>query len=119
MNQTVQYLISRLFLYFLIIWAGLTITFFVPRIGPADPVTVALSRIIIMQEYSDPEIIESTLSALKASYGFEGTLWDQYILFLRKAIVGDFGYSIFSPNTTVKEIIGRSLPWTIGLLFTT
>jgi len=119
MNQTLKYIISRLFLYVLIIWSGLTITFLVPRIGPADPVEVAISRIIAVQEYSDPEMIESTMAALRASYGFEGTLWDQYISFLGKAIVGDFGYSIFSPNTTVREIIGRSLPWTIGLLFTT
>lgn len=102
----------------MIVLAGMTITFIVPRIGPADPVTAALSRIMIIDEYTDPKIIDSVLAALKVAYGLEGSLWDQYIGFLQRAMVGNFGYSIFSLTRTVNEIIIASLPWTVGLLCT-
>ncbi|UCD92352.1 MAG: ABC transporter permease [Methanobacteriota archaeon] len=97
----------------------MTITFVIPRIGPADPVTAALNRVLIIDEYTDPEIIESMLSALKMAYGLEGTLWDQYVSFLQRAMLGDFGHSIFAPTMSVSEMIAIALPWTVGLLFTT
>jgi len=118
MNATVRHIISRIFLYFVVIIVGITVIFVVPRIGPADPVEAALSRVLMMGEYTDPKIVDSMLASLRVAYGLEGSLWDQYISFLQRAFTGNFGYSIFSRSLTVNEIIARCLPWTIGLLFT-
>jgi peptide/nickel transport system permease protein len=118
MNATVRYIIYRFFLYFVVIIVGITIVFIIPRIGPVDPVEAALSRVLMMGEYTDPRIVESMLDSLRVAYGLKGTLWDQYLSFLQRAFTGDFGYSIFNRSLTVNEIITRCLPWTIGLLLT-
>ena len=57
-----------------------------------------------------------TRQALRQLYGLEGGLWEQYGNFWRRVIVGDFRPSLSAFPTPVSTLIGRALPWTIGLL---
>ncbi|RLF05023.1 MAG: ABC transporter permease [Thermoprotei archaeon] len=111
-----NYVIPRLGIYVLEIFIGCTISFLIPRFTPIDPVQAVINRYAAFGEFYDPEIVENLIDTLKELYGLKGTLLEQYIGFLKRIIVGDFGPSLTAFPTPVTEIIWRALPWTIGLL---
>jgi len=111
-----EYIIPRLIVYFLVIYVGVTLAFFIPRIAGVDPVMVMMNRIAAYAEFMDPESVEQLLDTMRELYGLKGSLWEQYVKFLQRIVVGDFGVSLTSFPTPVSDIIWRALPWTIGLL---
>jgi peptide/nickel transport system permease protein len=52
-------------------------------------------------------------------FGLDKSLPEQYFSYLRQLAQGDLGYSISSFPTRVGDLLGESLPWTIGLLLVT
>jgi peptide/nickel transport system permease protein len=54
--------------------------------------------------------------SLRELYGLEGSLGAQYLAFWRRIAAGDFGPSLSAFPTPVAVLIGRAIPWTIGLL---
>lgn len=113
----VRFLISRLITYVLVIWIGISVVFFVPRFLPTSPVEAMLGRIMSQGAYMQPEQVEAMRKTLTQSFGLEGTLMEQYFGFFQRIFVtGDFGPSLAMFPTSVNDLIGRSLPWTVGLL---
>ena len=114
-----RYLISRLVTYFLVIWIGMTVIFFVPRFLPSDPVTAALGRVMSSGSTMRPEEVQAMRSTLMQLYGLEGTLPAQYASFMKRVLFGgSFGPSLAFYPTPVNALIGKSLPWTLFLLLT-
>jgi hypothetical protein len=56
--------------------------------------------------------------ALRELYGLDGTMPQQYARFWTRLATGDFGPSLSAFPTPVSVLIRQSLPWTVGLLFT-
>lgn len=114
-----RFLITRLVTFFLVIWIGISVVFFVPRFLPSDPVEAMLGRIMTQGAYMQPEQVEAMRTTLTQAFGLEGTLVEQYVGFFRRIFVsGDFGPSLAMFPTPVNELIGRALPWTVALLLT-
>ncbi|MEL9940373.1 MAG: ABC transporter permease [Ignisphaera sp.] len=67
----------------------------------------------------DPQALIALRESLYEIFGLKGSLWDQYITFLRRFLTMDFGPSTISFPTPAKYLVWRQLPWTIGLLATT
>lgn len=65
---------------------------------------------------SDPRAIEILRQSLSDLYGVKGNLFDQYLVFWRRVLTGDFGPSLSAFPTPVMTIILRTMPWTFGLL---
>ena len=105
--------------WFLVIFIGITLMFFIPRFFPADPVEGMIGQ--MLAKTSIPaEQIESMRTSLRIQYGLEGSLWSQYISFLKNAVKFDFGPSLMNFPASASGIVARYLPYTIGLsLFTT
>ena len=114
-----RYLIPRLIQYLLVIIVGLTVVFFIPRLMPTDPVQQTLYIITSQSGRLDPAATEAMANTMRELYGLESGLLEQYGLFWKRLITGDFGPSFFMFPTPVTELIGKHLLWTIGLLFTT
>ena len=93
----VRYIIKRLFIGVVTIWALITITFFLIRIMPGSPF----------------EAIEQ----LESTYGLDEPMWKQYILYMENLMHGDLGIS-YKKNVSVNTLIARGFPYTlsIGLL---
>lgn len=111
-----RYILPRIFIFLLVIFVGVTLCFFIPRLTPLDPVWAIVNRLSAYGEYYDPEVLREMVSALKRLYGLEGTLWDQYVDFWRRVLAGDFGPSLNYFPTPATAIVYNALPWTIGLL---
>ncbi|PLV57649.1 ABC transporter permease [Thermotoga sp. SG1] len=119
MNFVRRYLLPRLITYFLVIWVGITMIFFIPRFLPTDPVQQFINRLVAQGTYMDPKAIEEMTETLKELYGLKGSLWEQYINFWKRFLKGDFGPSYYQFPTPVIILIKQSLPWTAWLLLVT
>lgn len=112
-----KFLISRIITFILVVLIGVTTVFFVPRFLPSDPVEAMIGQMMSKSAFMEPEAILALRSSLNESFGLEGTLWDQYIGFIKRAVfTQDFGPSLAAYPVPVNQMIGRALPWTFGLL---
>jgi peptide/nickel transport system permease protein len=107
--------LKRFFQFLLVVFLGITATFFITHATPIDPVEESLGAIQQMGQ-SDPRAIQLMRETLHALYGLEGNIWQQYVSFWSRLLVGDLGPSLSAFPTPVTQIIARALPWTIGLM---
>ncbi len=117
----VQYIGSRVASYLIVLFIGLTITFFLPRLMPSDPIENYIFELQSQAGQSlSPSESEALRETLKGIYGLEGSLFSQYLGYLERVIFHfDFGPSLSSFPRPVMEFIIIALPWTLGLLVTT
>jgi len=117
--EFLKYLFSRTITLILVVFIGMTIVFFVTRAMPNDPIESALSQMTGESGQIDAEALEEMRHILAQNYGLEGTMWEQYVSFLKRSVTFDFGPSFTFYPTSVNALIGRALPWTMGLMLTT
>lgn len=112
-----NYIIQRLFLFFVIVWAAASLNFFLPRIGGGDPI-----RSKLLQQAAAGGAAQSGMEQMVAVYqekfGLNQPLWRQYLTYLSGVFRLDFGYSMANYPTTVATVMRQAIPWTAGLLFT-
>jgi peptide/nickel transport system permease protein len=94
------------------------------RLGGLIPVLFILSIITftLMHEvpggpwtYGERPFSEEQMAALKARYGLDKPLWQQYTTWLSGVIRLDLGFSFMHPDETVTHIIARTWPTTMHL----
>ena len=116
-HKFTKYLIQRLIQFVVVIVVGMTLTFVIPRLGPADPVESAIQRASSQTaQAAHPEAVEQFRKALTELYGLEGGLLEQYLDFWKRLFRFDLGPSMSAFPTPVMDIIMRALPYTAGLL---
>jgi peptide/nickel transport system permease protein len=114
-----RYLIPRLIQYILVIWLGITVVFFIPRLTPNDPVMRMVDQLQARGTLLEPGTMDAVIADLTEMYGLEGSWMDQYWAFWGRLFHGDFGVSFFQFPARVNDLITRAMPWTLGLLLTT
>lgn len=106
-----NYLIVRLLKALLTTFVVITLTFFLIRLLPGNPVEVYINQLIV--EYGIPYHEAQDQAAALFAIDLDQPLLLQYFDYLGSLLQGDLGNSILSPGTTVAQIIIRFLPWTI------
>jgi peptide/nickel transport system permease protein len=109
------FVLKRFGQFLLVVFLGVTATFFITHLTPIDPVEQSVGTLQQMGQ-SDPRAVELMRQSLKELYGLEGSVWQQYLHFWERLAVGDLGPSLSAFPTPVSAIILRALPWTIGLM---
>jgi peptide/nickel transport system permease protein len=117
MQSYLLYVAKRLAQFVLVVFIGISLTFFITHLTPIDPVEQMIASITAFSDTS-PEAVALMREALQELYGVEGSLFEQYFRYWGRILVLDFGPSLSAFPTPVSVLIGRALPWTIGLLFT-
>jgi len=115
MTSYLIFVLKRFGQFLLVVFLGVTLTFFVTHLTPIDPVEESIGAITQMGQ-SDPNAIELMRQSLRELYGMQGSIWQQYVHFWLRLATGDLGPSLSAFPTPVSTIILRSLPWTIGLM---
>ena len=115
MKGYAAYLLRRVGQFVLVVFIGINISFVVTHATPIDPVEQTISAATAFGSTS-PEAIAMMRESLRELYGLEGSLWEQYVSFWSRVAVLDFGPSLSAFPTPVSQLIGRALPWTVGLL---
>jgi peptide/nickel transport system permease protein len=108
-----RYLLRRLGIYLLAIWAAVTINFLLPRLAPGNPAEVVYNRLA-----QTGTVTPATLKSLELQFGLDTTdpLWLQYLKYLNSLLHGNLGVSITYFPGSVSSVIAQDLPWTLVLL---
>lgn len=99
-----QYIARRLLASAVVVWGVVTLTFFLVRVLPGDPAALSLGV------SADAE----TVANLRHAMGLDRPLIVQYVVFLRDAVRGDFGESVYMSQPSTKLFLIK-LPATIEL----
>jgi ABC-type dipeptide/oligopeptide/nickel transport system permease component len=95
-----RYVLSRLSQLVITIFVVSLLVFFLVRLK-GDPVSVM----------APPTFNVEQIERLRRAWGFDKPLWQQYLIFLRKAITGDFGTSI-QHRIPAMYLVMQRLKWT-------
>jgi peptide/nickel transport system permease protein len=99
-----RYFLNRFFTSLIIVWGVLSITFLILHLASGDPTSL----------YLKPEIDEKTLENIRRQMGLNLPLWQQYILWIREFVTGNFGVS-FVQQRPIRDILGEALLNTLQL----
>lgn len=108
-----SYFLRRLGIAVVVVWAAITITFFLIRLIPGSPIEVVYTQLI--QQGLPPEAAQAQVAAL---YGItpKSPLLSQYGQYLWGILHGNFGQSIVYAGRPVLTLVVSSLPWTLLLV---
>lgn len=104
------------FVWFLItLFFAFILNFILPRLMPGDPVAAIVSR--LAQGMSNASGVQAIYQQYADLFGTNKPILQQFFLYMRNVLQGDFGYSISQYPRTVADVIQSSILWTIGLQF--
>lgn len=93
-----KYIVKRICLAIVTVWAVATITFFLMNMVPGGPFL------------SEKAISPQATAALEAKYGLDKPLFQRYLTYIGDALHGDFGDSLKQRGRTVMSIILMKFP---------
>ena len=88
----------------IVLWIVATVTFVLIHTAPGDPFG-----------FESPRMTEEVRSQLRAQFGYDKPLPEQYVRYLTSTLRGEFGYSI-SMHAPVSEALAEALPNTLLLM---
>ena len=105
-SKTLRYIVKRIILAVVTLWAVITITFFVMKAVPGDPFA------------SEKAVTPAAKAVLEAKYGLDKPLFEQYLNYLDGAVHFDFGPSLKQRGRMVTDIIldGMQTSAKLGLI---
>src|SRR6478736_10120109 len=100
-----KYVLQKVGLFVLTLWAAITLNFFLPRMMPGSPADAAIAKLSQNGPVSD-----ATRASIEAQLGVPtGSLWDQYVTYLGQVVHFDFGPSFSYFPQSVSSLIGAAL----------
>ncbi len=102
-----RFILQRIGLALLSVWAVCTLTFFIALLAPGDPAELAAGQ------HSDP----ATLAHIRHEFGLDKPPLVRYGLYLWNAVHGNLGFSYYTKEP-VTDFIARALPNTALLALT-
>lgn len=93
--------------------AAFVLNFFLPRLMPGDPVAAIVAR--MAQGMSNTAGVQAIYEQYTKLFGTDLPLYQQFFLYVRNVLRGDFGYSFSQYPRTVADVIGASVWWTVAL----
>ncbi|MDT0323079.1 ABC transporter permease [Streptomyces millisiae] len=108
-----MYLVRKISFYLVAFWAAVTLNFLIPRMLPGNPVDILIGKLA-----QQGPVATGTRDSLEMLLGSDSSepLWSQYVSYLGGLASGDFGISVTYFPTSVMDIIGQAIPWTLILV---
>ena len=117
MIGALRYVALRALNMCLLVFVAVTLVFILMRFIPTDPIEALIGKLASQGTTMSEEQFNAIRQSLSDAFGLQGTLWHQYWRFMARSLLTfDFGVSFSAYPTPVNDLIGRALPWTIGLL---
>jgi peptide/nickel transport system permease protein len=129
-HPTLSYVVGRAGWYFLTFLVAVTVNFFLPRLGDANPVDTIIARAsanldaetarekeeVYLKEFGLVEV-DARGAILRDAEGkpVRTSLLSQFAQYVGLSLRGELGTSILQYPKPVSEIIATALPWTIAL----
>jgi peptide/nickel transport system permease protein len=98
------YLVRRLILAILTIWAVSVLSFVIIQLPPGDYITSYIAQMSASGGY----VSEQEVEAMRQEYGLDRPLWVQYLRWMQQVVQGRFGMAL-EWKRPVSEVIGDRL----------
>lgn len=99
-----RYIVKRLAVGVVTLFLLASITFFLMHVIPGSPFAGETSKLPV-----------KVLEKLYEKYGLDKPLLEQYVIYMKNAVRGDFGVSIYRKGRSIEKIISNGLPYTLRL----
>lgn len=93
--------------------AAVILNFILPRLMPSDPVAAITGK--LMSGTSDAAAVQQVYERYQEEFGTNKPMYQQFFLFCKNAVRGNFGLSFSQYPRPVSDIIGSAIGWTIAL----
>lgn len=113
-----EYLVKRILLLILIVWAAATLNFFLPRLTGGDPIRSRMLQVAATGGAVQTGM-EQMVEVYQERFGLNDPIYEQYFAYLGQISRFDLGYSMTAYPATVWDVMAKAAVWTFGLLFTT
>jgi len=110
-----QYFLNKLAWFLITFVFAFLLNFILPRLMPGDPVAVITAR--VAQGLSSRTAIQQVYEQYQELFGTNKPMLEQFFLYMRNIVHGDFGTSFSQYPRPVADILKSSIWWTIGLQF--
>ena len=110
-----RYFGKKLVWFFITLAVAFVLNFTLPRLMPGDPVAAIVAR--MAQSMSNTSGVQAIYEQYTELFGTNKPIIEQFFIYVRNALRGDFGYSISQYPRTVADVLRSSIFWTIGLQF--
>ena len=108
-----RYVLRKVGLFIITLWAAITLNFLLPRLMPGSPVDAALGKLAS----AGVPITNAERNAIEIQLGVpHASLFTQYWDYLKNIVTLRFGTSYSFPTQTVAQTVGKALPWTLVLV---
>jgi peptide/nickel transport system permease protein len=104
----IRYIAKRLLQAIPLLLGIITITFFIIRLAPGDPMDIYLEP--TRQRQVDPEVIE----LIRKKYGLDQPVYVQYVKWVANVTRGDLGES-YRHRRPVRAMLAEAIPYTLQL----
>jgi peptide/nickel transport system permease protein len=104
-GKVVWFLITLVFAFLL--------NFILPRLMPGDPVAGIVAR--VAQGMSDATGVQAIYEQYTELFGTNRPMLEQFFIYVRNVLRGDFGFSFSQYPRTVADVIASSIWWTMIL----
>lgn len=108
-----KYFTKKLLWFVLTFIVAVFLNFFLPRLMPADPVSAITGK--MASGMSDASAVQEIYNRYAEQFGTNKPMWQQFVIFCKNALKGDFGLSFSQYPRSVSNIISSAIGWTIAL----
>jgi len=108
-----RYFGGKLGWFLITLVAAFILNFILPRLMPGDPVAGIVAR--AAQGMSNATGIQAIYEQYTELFGTNLPLHEQFFLYMRNVLHGDFGFSFSQYPRTVADVIASSVWWTVIL----
>jgi len=110
-----KYFLDKLLWFFVTLVCAFLLNFILPRLMPGDPVAAIVSR--LAQGMSNTTGVQAIYQQYADLFGTNKPMLEQFFLYVKNVMHGDFGFSFSQYPRTVADVIKSSIWWTVALQF--
>lgn len=129
-HPALKHILGRAGWYFVTFLVAVTVNFFLPRLGDANPVDTIMAQVSqgldtqsarvkeeqYLKEFGLVEVdAQGRVKRDESGKPVPTSLMSQFVSYLGMSLQGDLGSSILQHPKRVSEIIKQALPWTLAL----
>ena len=110
-----KYFLNKILWFSITLVCAFLLNFILPRLMPGDPVAVITARAV--QGMSSQAGIQQVYNQYAELFGTNKPMLEQFFLYVRNVVKGEFGTSLSQYPRSVANIIQSSIWWTVALQF--
>lgn len=113
MKSYMKYFRKKIVWFLITLVFAVVLNFLLPRLMPADPVAAITGK--LTSGMTDASAVQEVYKRYAEEFGTNKSMFEQFVLFVKNLLKGDFGTSFSQYPRSVSNIISSAIWWTVAL----